>query len=116
MKTCTIGDHKVIRSILYVFKHQADENVCFQLGKVPHVLVRNVTRLTGYFHFLQFLLPPFFDRRPNVALDVMRKKFPIALSRNRCLGTLFVKNLRIEFSAVSKHMAIGCVGARKENS
>lgn len=59
-----------------MFKRQADENICVQLGKVPHILDHKVTRLTGYFQFLSSLLPPSFDRRPSVALDMKKGKIP----------------------------------------
>jgi hypothetical protein len=58
---------------LYVFKNQADENMWVQLGKVPHILDHSVTRLAGYFQFLPSILPPSFDRRPSVALDMTKK-------------------------------------------
>jgi hypothetical protein len=46
MKTCIIGDDEFIRLIFHVFKHQADENIYFQGGKVPHILDISVTRCT----------------------------------------------------------------------
>jgi hypothetical protein len=112
MEIYIIGDDKIIRLIFYVFKHQADGNLCVQLGKVPHILDLSVTRLTGYFQFLSSLLPPSFGRRRSVAVDMMMKKIQICLSVNRHFGALIMENKCIAFNTVSKYVATGCVDAR----